>query len=73
MVSIEIYIGIDKERAWLSYEFTRVICTSMMDDDSVGAEVYIWRMMSLATVVLFLFLGYLDVFILHSQQDVRGT
>ena len=29
------------------------------------------RMMSLATVVLFLFLGYLDVFILHSQQDVR--
>ena len=29
------------------------------------------RMMSLATVVLFLFLGDLDVFILHSQQDVR--
>ena len=73
MVSIDIYIGIDKERAWLSYEFTTVTCTSMMDDDSVGDEVYIWRMMSLATVVLFLFLGYLDVFILHSQQDARGT
>lgn len=42
MVSIDIYIGIDKERAWLSYEFTRVICTGMMDDDSVGDQVYIW-------------------------------